>query len=126
MIHGVGVDLVEIQRIRISLERFGERFAHRILSDVEYEEFLSSRNQAQFLAKRFAAKEALAKALGTGFKAGLSPRHISVGHDSLGRPLLRCTERAQDMFKEFAIGASHLSLSDEADFALAYVMLERD
>lgn len=122
MIYGIGVDLVQISRIQRCLDHHGERFAKRVLSESEYLEFASSANQPRFLAKRFAAKEAFSKALGTGIAQGLSLRDISVDHDAAGRPFLQC--RNHRLLGRFRISASHLSLSDEADYAIAYVTLE--
>ncbi len=125
MIYGIGVDLVRVSRIRDGLDRFGERYARRILTENELPDFQRSSRPAYFLAKRFAAKEAAAKAFGTGFRSGLSLRHIGVGHDKLGRPYLECSGRAAQMLEEFGIAASHLSLTDEQDYALAFVTLVR-
>ena len=124
MIYGIGTDIVHIQRIAESLSRFGDRFAQRILSEAEMSGFLASKRQAHFLAKRFAAKEALAKALGTGFRDGLSLRDIGVDNDHLGKPLLVFTPRAEQKLRDFGVGTAHLSLSDEQDYAIAFVTLE--
>ena len=123
MIYGIGVDMVRVSRIQAGLDRFGERFARRILTANELVEFLRSRNQPYFLAKCFAAKEATSKAFGTGFRGGLSLRQIGVKHDNLGRPYLEYSGRALEMLKEFGIAESHLSLSDERDLALAFVTM---
>ena len=84
MIYGIGTDIVQVVRIRESLDRHGERFAERILSDAELAEFRASAHPARFLARRFAAKEAVAKAFGTGFSGGLTFRDITIGHDDAG------------------------------------------
>ena len=123
MIYGVGVDMVKVSRVRASLERFGDRFARRILSGAEFEEFQRAGRQAAFLAKRFAAKEAVAKALGTGFRQGMTLTQISVVHDSLGKPGLRCTGRASALMEAKGIQESHLSITDDDDYALAFVAL---
>jgi holo-[acyl-carrier protein] synthase len=125
MIYGIGTDLVRIQRLQESLDRHGERFARRILADSEWEEFSISGQKAVFLAKRFAAKEAMAKALGTGFRHGLSLRDIAVGHDDLGKPVLQFSEPLVGQLQAKGIGNPHLSLSDEREYALAYVILEK-
>ena len=123
MIYGVGVDMVKVSRIRAGLDRFGDRFARRILSSSEFEDFQRAGRRASFLAKRFAAKEAVAKALGTGFRDGLTLRQISVEHDSLGKPQLRYSGRASELLEANGIGDSHLSITDEDDHALAFVAL---
>jgi len=124
LIRGIGVDLVRIERMRKALDRFGERFSRRILTNDELADFRHSPQPARFLASRFAAKEACAKALGTGFRAGLSLRHIGVGHDESGKPLLTSTDKATALLREQGVSASHLSLSDEQEHAIAFVVLE--
>ncbi len=124
MIYGIGTDIVRIQRIDKNLQRYGDRFASRILSDDEFEGFQASARKAHFLAKRFAAKEAAAKALGTGFRGGLSLRDISVTHDKLGKPILDFSPKGLEQLKARSIGGTHLSISDEHDYAIAFVTLE--
>lgn len=124
MIYGIGTDIVRIQRLDDNLERYGERFASRILTDNELEGFQASGRKAHFLAKRFAAKEAAAKALGTGFRGGLNLRDISVANDDLGKPVLEFSPRAQQELDSRGIGNCHLSLSDEQDYAVAFVTFE--
>lgn len=105
------------------MSRHGERFAKRILAVEELEGFYRAAHPARYLAKRFAAKEAASKAMGTGFSLGLSLRHIRVAHEVSGRPLLVFHERALELVQELGIGAHFLSIADEADFAIAYVTL---
>jgi holo-[acyl-carrier protein] synthase len=124
VIYGIGTDIVRIQRIDKNLQRYGDRFASRILSDDEFEGFQASARKAHFLAKRFAAKEAAAKALGTGFRGGLSLRDISVTHDELGKPMLDFSPKGREQLKARSIGGTHLSISDEHDYALAFVTFE--
>ncbi|MGD8572901.1 MAG: holo-ACP synthase [Gammaproteobacteria bacterium] len=124
MIYGIGTDIVAVSRLESALNRHGQRFAGRILADEEMVRFSEYAKPAQFLAKRFAAKEAVAKAFGTGFRDGLSLRHIIVDNDHHGRPTLRFTAMAQTLAERLGIRASHLSLSDEQDYAVAMVVLE--
>jgi holo-[acyl-carrier protein] synthase len=124
VIFGIGTDIVCIQRMTDNLDRYGERFAARILTEAEMAVFQTSAQRPQFLAKRFAAKEAAAKALGTGFRNGLSLRDIGVQNDVLGKPVLAFSERAQQTLQNQGIGAAHLSLSDESEYAIAYVVFE--
>ena len=124
MIFGIGTDIVRVARMQQDLDRFGDRFAERILTDKELEEFRAVRNRAHFLARRFAAKEAAVKALGTGFSQGIHLREISVGHDALGKPLLELTGRALEFARAQGIECAHISLSDETDHAVAFVTLE--
>jgi len=123
VIVGVGVDIVRIARIDAALERFGDRFARRLTTEEEYRAYRESPRPAHFLAKRFAAKEAAAKALGTGFRFGLSLRHIGVTRDPLGRPGLAFHDRAWRLAQGRGVIGSHLSLADEDDYAIAYVVL---
>jgi len=124
VIYGIGTDIVRVERIAASLQRFGNRFARRILTDAEQADFARSPRPAHFLARRFAAKEALAKALGVGISAGLSFRQIGIGHDERGKPRLEYTGRAAELCRQCGVSASHISLSDEQDYAIAFVTLE--
>jgi holo-[acyl-carrier protein] synthase len=126
VIYGIGTDIVRIQRMADNLGRYGERFAARILTEQEMAVFRESAQQAPFLAKRFAAKEAAAKALGTGFRGGLSLRDIGVDNDALGKPVLAFSEHARQVLQNRGVGHTHLSLSDESEYAIAYVVLEAD
>lgn len=125
MIYGIGTDIVRVARMEAGLARFGERFARRILADAEWEGFRRAPHPARFLAKRFAAKEAAAKAFGTGFRDGLGLSQIVVAHDARGRPLLEFSGRAAEFVREEGIGAAHLSVSDEDSHAIAFVTLVR-
>jgi len=123
MIFGIGTDLVHIPRMQDLLDKHGDKIATRILSDAEFEAFKQAVNPAAFLAKRFAAKEAAAKALGTGFRDGLSLRHIAVENNKLGKPELTFHQRGLLLLQEMKIGQSLVSLSDEKDYAIAFVTL---
>lgn len=125
MIFGIGIDMVRIERIKSGLERFGDRLAQRILSESEITAFAQSRRRAQFLAQRFAAKEATAKALGTGFAHGVFLRDIVVSNDKRGKPLLRFAGGTHRLIERLGITAGHVSLSDEGEYAIAMVTLER-
>jgi len=126
MIYGIGTDIVQVARMAADLERYGERFARRILTPRELEEFRGCARPPHFLAKRFAAKEAAAKALGTGFRNGLTLRQIGVAHDHYGRPLLEYEGAAEVLRCNLGIRHSHLSLADEEDYAIAFVTLVSD
>ena len=121
MIFGIGTDIVQVDRIQKNLDRYGERFARRILAEPEYAEFLQANEPARFLAKRFAAKEAAAKAYGTGFSGGLAFSDIAVGHDAQGKPELQLAGRAAELCKEMGIGRNYISIADETDYAVAFV-----
>ena len=124
MIYGIGTDIVAVPRLQTSLDRYGERFAARILTASEMAVFREVANKAHFLAKRFAAKEALVKALGTGFRDGLSLHDIAVVNDALGKPVLEFSDKLADRLHARGITQQHLSLTDERKYALAFVVLE--
>ncbi len=124
MIFGIGTDIVRVDRMTENLKKYGDKFARRILSEHEFKEYVNKKNQAHFLAKRFAAKEAAAKAMGTGFISGLKFSDISVEHDELGKPFLVYSGRATEFVNEKSIKESYLSIADELDHAVAFVTLE--
>ena len=124
MIFGVGTDVVEIGRIEKALERFGERFARRVLCAPELKRFVSHRQPAAYLAKRFAAKEAFAKALGTGIKAPANWHGVWVTNLSSGKPELQFSDELKILLSGRGITRTHLSLADERGVAVATVILE--
>jgi holo-[acyl-carrier protein] synthase len=125
MIVGIGTDIVRIARFEAMLDRHGTRVAERMLSADELVEFAAAARPARFLAKRFAVKEAVAKAFGTGFRDGLSLRHIGVQHDALGKPSLKFYARAEELCARMGVADSHVSIADEHDYAVAFVTLLR-
>jgi holo-[acyl-carrier protein] synthase len=123
MIYGIGTDIVHIPRMQALLDKHDDKIALRILTDDEFDDFKKSINPAAFLAKRFAAKEAVAKAFGTGFRGGLSLRHIGVTNNEHGKPELNFFLYGLTLLQQFNIKRSLISLSDEGDYAVAYVTL---
>jgi len=124
MIYGIGTDIVEVSRIETSLNKFGDDFAKRILAASEMPEYQDSQIKARLLAKRFAAKEAFSKALGTGLREPATFHNIAVSHDDLGKPLLVLAPTLQDFLAHHHIQHMHLSISDEKHLAAAFVVLE--
>ena len=124
MIFGVGTDVVEIERIRKALERWGERFAERILCAPELARFRKHKQPAAYLAKRFAAKEAFTKALGTGIKAPANWHGVWVANQASGKPELHFSEPLKKHLSSRGITRAHVSLSDERGVAVATVILE--
>ena len=124
MIHGVGTDIAAVARLAALYEKHGERALEKLLAAVERADFEKARDPARFLAKRFAAKEAFGKALGTGIRPPAVLSAIAVTHDALGKPQLACCGQLQEMLENQGLVA-HLSISDETDYAIAYVILER-
>ncbi len=125
MIYGIGTDLVEPSRIAQLLEKYGERFAKRLLADSEWSEYLVSGQPVMFLAKRFAAKEALSKAIGTGLRYPVSLSHISITHDQRGKPYFEFHPDLNTLVRNEGITSHHLSISDELNLACAFVILEK-
>ena len=125
MINGIGIDLCDVERIRNVLKRHGNHFASRILDPLEYAEFQSLRasQRPQFLAKRFAAKEAISKALGTGIGRGFGFRDLFVRHDELGRPEVRLNPENK-VLSDALPCKIHLSISDDRSHAIAFCTIE--
>ena len=124
-IYGVGLDIVEINRMNRSIENFGDAFARKILHDDEFSEYQSHKNKERFLAKRFAAKEAFAKALGTGIVEGVTLPRIQVKNDERGKPYLVLHDSTREKIELLGINRVHLSISDEKEYAIAQVLLEQ-
>jgi holo-[acyl-carrier protein] synthase len=124
MIYGVGTDVVDIGRIEQALARFGERFARRILCEPELKRFSGHRLPAAYLAKRFAAKEAFTKALGTGIHAPANWHGVWVRNLPSGKPVLEFSDKLAKLLEQKKILHSHLSLTDERGVAMATVILE--
>lgn len=125
MIYGIGTDIVESARIAQSLERYGDRFARRILTDSEWQEYHSSNKPISFLASRFAAKEALSKAMGTGLRHPVSLTYITISHDDLGKPFFQFHPELNQLICTKGITQHHLSISDEINMVCAFVVLEK-
>lgn len=123
MIYGIGTDIVAVRRLQEMWERHGDKALDKLLAPQEIVEFAVTADKGRFLAKRFAAKEAFAKALGTGVRPPAVLPAIAVGHDDLGKPALIFHGQLEKMLENRKLKA-HLSLSDEADYAIAYVILE--
>lgn len=124
MIVGIGVDIAETARIEKLATEFGDRFAHRILTKHEFEEFNRRKRPHVFLATRFAAKEAVAKALGTGIGKQVGFKSIQIDNDDLGKPRLEFLGSAIELIKKRQINNAMISLSDEKHYVVAMVVLE--
>ena len=124
MIYGVGTDVVEIGRVEKALARFGERFARRILCEPELKRFATHRLPAAYLAKRFAAKEAFTKALGTGIHAPANWHGVWVTNLKSGKPVLEFSSALKELLAKRGVTRAHVSLSDERGVAFATVILE--
>ena len=126
MIFGIGTDIVEYARIEALWARYGDHFAARVLSEREMPDLKATPHAARFIAKRFAAKEAFAKATGCGLRDPVSLRRISIIHDGRGKPTLLFDEVLGAHLAQLGIGGHHLSISDERNTVVAFVVLEKD
>ena len=124
MIVGIGVDIAETARVEKLIAKFGQRFARRILTTDELLEFDRRKHSSSYLATRFAAKEAVAKALGTGIGEQLGFHSIQIDNDDQGKPLLRFMGTAVDLIAGLNIKNAMISLSDEKHYVVAMVVLE--
>ncbi len=124
MIVGIGVDIAETSRFEILLARYGERFARRVLTEAERAEFMRRQQSANYLATRFAAKEAVAKAFGTGIGREFSFQSVQIDKDERGQPRLRFLAAGERLAAQRGIRNALLSLSDEKHYVVAMVVLE--
>ena len=124
MLIGTGVDLIEVERIAHSIERYGERFLRRVYTDHEIAYCTGRRASAESFAARFAAKEAGAKALGTGISGGITWNEFEVARNPGGRPVLELRGRAALLAKELGVRAISLSLTHTGSLAMATVVME--
>lgn len=124
MIYGIGIDVIEPARVERLLVKYGERFARRVLTQVEWPGYQKTARPVLFLANRFAAKEAFSKAMGTGFRYPVTLQCISVVQNRAGKPGFTFHPRLEDLVKNRGITGHHLTISDEKSLACACVVLE--
>jgi holo-[acyl-carrier protein] synthase len=125
MIFGIGIDVLESARIARVHEKYGEHFVQRLLLPEEEEQMRRTARPARFLAMRFAAKEAIVKAMGTGFSHGMWIRDVGVVQNAWGRPEVIYSERGERMRDRLGIGEGHVTLTDEAGLVVAVAVLMR-
>jgi holo-[acyl-carrier protein] synthase len=125
MIFGIGTDVVQLERIAKVHEKFGERFVERLLLPAEEQAFRKYSRPTRFLAMRFAAKEAVVKAMGTGFAHGMWIRDCGVVSNAWGKPEIIWSERGRRMCEKLGIGEGHVTLTDEAGLIVAVAVLMR-
>ncbi len=123
MIFGIGVDVIEAKRVADTLEKFGERFINHLLLPAERAQLEMTQRRARFLAMRFAAKEAIVKAMGTGFAHGVWIRDIGVVQNAWGKPEVIFSERGERVRRGLGIGEGHVTLTDEAGLVVAVAVL---
>ena len=125
MIKGIGIDLVENNRIKNLFDKYGEKFAKKILSHIEMSEFIISDYPVNYLSKNFASKEALSKALGTGlYREGLYPSQITVTHADSGKPFFLINSLLTELMDSLSANSLFLSISDSSQHAVAIVIME--
>ena len=123
MIFGIGVDVLEVKRIGETLERFGEHFIERLLMPEEQAQLAKTRRPERFIAMRFAAKEAIVKAMGTGFSHGVWIRDVGVAQNAWGKPEVVFSERGDRVRKGLGVGEGYVTLTDEAGLVVAVAVL---
>jgi holo-[acyl-carrier protein] synthase len=125
VIFGIGVDVLETRRISETLERFGERFLAHLLMPAERAQLARTARPERFVAMRFAAKEAIVKAMGTGFAHGVWIRDVGVVQNSWGKPEVVYSERGERVRAGLGIGEGHVTLTDESGLVVAVAVLMR-
>lgn len=125
MIHGVGTDVVQVSRMEAVWQRHGDAFARRILMPEELEGFRRTKHPVRFLAMRFAAKEAIVKAMGTGFRHGVWVRDVGMVPDFRGKPCVIFSPRGEAVCRQLGVGGAHVSLTDEAGLVVAMAVAEK-
>ena len=123
MIFGIGTDVVQLSRIQVVHDRHGDHFVRRLLMPEEAVLFARSKRPVRFLAMRFAAKEAVVKAMGTGFANGMWIRDVGMLPNALGQPQVIYSERGKAVCRRLGVGEGHLTLSDEAGLIVAVAVL---
>ena len=125
MIFGIGIDVLESARIARTLERFGARFIEHLLMPEEQAQLVRTQRRDRFVAMRFAAKEAVVKAMGTGFAHGMWIRDVGVVQNSWGKPEVVFSARGERLRRSLGIGEAHVTLTDEAGLVVAVAVLLR-
>ena len=125
MIYGIGIDLCSIRRVQNIKDL--NKFANKILTsdEIEYLDTLDQKNSVNYLAKQFAAKEALSKAIGTGLIGDVKLNLIEIDRDQSGKPYIKMNDHMKTLLSKIGVNSTFVSLADDSDFAVATVILER-
>jgi len=123
MIIGIGIDLVEVSRVKLAISRWGLRFEGRIFTEKELCYCNSKKDKAQRMACRFAAKEALLKALGTGWRDGINWKEIEITNDKLGKPIISLSGKAEEISEQLGVKDILLSITSTDNYGIAQVVL---
>jgi len=124
MIFGIGVDVLEAARVKKLYDKYGDHFVERLLMPAERAQLSKTKRTERFLAMRFAAKEAIVKAMGTGFAHGIWIRDVGVVQNEWGRPEVVYSARGEKVRRQLGIGGGHVTLTDEAGLIVAVAVLE--
>jgi holo-[acyl-carrier protein] synthase len=124
MIFGIGVDVLEAARVKKLFDKYGDHFVDRLLMPAEREQLSKTKRTERFLAMRFAAKEAIVKAMGTGFAHGIWIRDVGIVQNAWGRPEVVYSPRGEKVRRRLGIGGGHVTLTDEAGLIVAVAVLE--
>ena len=125
MIFGTGLDIIEIDRIRKSLEKYSERFEEKVFTQAEIDYCHAQADPARHFAGRFAVKEAVSKCLGTGISGGVAWKDIEVLQKESGQPILKLTQKTKELFDHHKLNAIHISISHSQDYAIANAIAEK-
>lgn len=124
MIYGIGIDIVKVERVKEAVEKWGDRFLHRVFTDREIAYCYEKKNPFPSLSVRFAAKEALIKAMGA--RMAISLTDIEVTNNEHGKPAMKVSGKLEKFFKDNSLKKAHLSLSHEKDYGIALVVMEKE
>ena len=125
MIYGIGVDVLDAKRIERTMQKFGTHFTDRLLMPQEHAQMARTKRKDRFIAMRFAAKEAIVKAMGTGFAHGVWIRDVGVMQNQWGKPEVIFSERGEKVRQALGVGEGHVTLTDEAGLVVAVAVLMR-
>ena len=125
MIFGIGVDVLEAARVKKVYDKYGQHFVERLLLPAEQAQLAKTKRTERFLAMRFAAKEAIVKAMGTGFAHGIWIRDVGVVQNAWGKPEVVYSERGERVRRQLGIGDGHVTLTDEGALIVAVAVLEK-